>query len=102
LRLGFPNPATDSRVPDIIVQPELGVIYSNSTSKDEEHGGFSVDDTNVALLLAVPTIQPEVNQTTVQTTQIAPTILRVLGLDPAELQAVQQQRTPVLPGFDQD
>lgn len=102
LRLGFPNPATDSRVPDIIVQPELGVIYSNSTSKDEEHGGFSIDDTNVALLLANPGIQRGLIQTAVETTQIAPTILGALGLDPAELQAVRQQLTLVLPGFEHD
>lgn len=38
--LGFANPATDSRVPDLIVQPELGVIYSNSTSKDAEHASY--------------------------------------------------------------
>ena len=33
-----------------------------------------------------------------ETTQIAPTILRLLGLDPDALQAVRIQGTPVLPG----
>jgi hypothetical protein len=101
-RLGFANPATDSRAPDIIVQPELGVIYSNSTSKDAEHGGFSIDDANVALVVANPGIKADVIQAAVQTTQIAPTILSVLGLDPVALQAVQQQQTLVLPGFERD
>ena len=32
-----------------------------------------------------------------QTTQIAPTILRLLGLDPHALQAVQIEHTSVLP-----
>src|SRR5262249_24185127 len=99
LRLGFPNPATDSRVPDIIVQPELGVIYSNSTSKDAEHGGFSIDDINVALIIANPEIDAVAIQTPVQTTQIAPSILSALGLDPRELQGVQKEGTQVLPGL---
>jgi arylsulfatase A-like enzyme len=89
-------------VPDIIVQPELGVIYSNSTSKDEEHGGFSVDDTNVALVVANPGVEARVIQAAVQTTQIAPTILSVLGLDPEALQAIQQQQTLILPAFERD
>jgi len=58
------------------------VIYSNSTAKDEEHGGFSFDDTNVALLVANPRIAPATVLAPVQTAQIAPSILSVLGLDP--------------------
>jgi hypothetical protein len=34
-----------------------------------------------------------VNGDVVATTQIAPTILRLLGLDPEELQAVRQENT---------
>jgi hypothetical protein len=37
-----------------------------------------------------------VNGTPVETTQIAPTILQLLGLDPNALRAVQQEHTPVL------
>jgi len=35
----------------------------------------------------------------VETAQIAPTILAVLGLDPQELVAVQKEGTQVLPGL---
>ena len=35
----------------------------------------------------------------VETTQIAPTILSLLGLNPYELQAVQIEHTQVLPGL---
>jgi hypothetical protein len=35
----------------------------------------------------------------VETTQIAPTILRLLGLNPYELQAVQIEHTQVVPGL---
>ena len=34
----------------------------------------------------------------VETTQIAPTILRLLGLDPGELDAVRVQHMSALPG----
>jgi hypothetical protein len=37
--------------------------------------------------------------TAVQTTQIAPTILRLLNLGPAKSQAVQIEKTQPLPGF---
>jgi hypothetical protein len=35
----------------------------------------------------------------VQTTQIAPTILKLLGLNPGALQAVEIEKTRILPGF---
>jgi hypothetical protein len=36
----------------------------------------------------------------VETTQVAPTILKLLGLDPDDLDAVRKEGTPVLPGLD--
>src|SRR5437879_2056353 len=50
LKLKFNDPATDSRTPDIIVQPVYGTIYTGSTKKNAEHGGFSFGDTNVGLI----------------------------------------------------
>jgi hypothetical protein len=44
-------------------------------------------------------VKPAANGQSVETNQVAPTILRLLGLDPASLQAVQQEGTPVLPGL---
>ncbi len=38
-------------------------------------------------------------KTPVQTTQIAPTILEALDLDPEALKAVQKEHTPSLPGL---
>jgi len=35
----------------------------------------------------------------VETTQIAPTILKLLGVDPSDLQAVRIEHTKVLPGL---
>jgi len=38
-------------------------------------------------------------KTPVSTSQVAPTILRALGLDPNALKSVQVEEIPVLPGF---
>src|ERR1700686_271362 len=92
-------PPNDPRTPDIVVQPNVGVVYTGSASKQSEHGGFAQDDTNVILLLSNPRIKPATVTSFVETTQVAPTILAILGLDPNKLTAVQAEGTPVLPGF---
>jgi hypothetical protein len=93
---GLP-PYGDPRTPDIIVAPNYGVIYTGSSKKQEEHGGFSHDDTNVMLLVANPNLKAATINVEVQTSQVAPTILTALGLSPDKLQAVQIEGTPVLP-----
>ena len=92
------NPA-DSRTPDIIVTPNIGVIYTGSKRKLEEHGGFAHDDTNVITLVSNPTFRAKSITSPVETSQVAPTILKALGLDPHSLQAVQMEGTQVLPGL---
>src|SRR5204862_6770467 len=47
LKLKFNDPAHDSRTPDVIVQPIYGTIYSTSSKKNAEHGGFSYGDSKV-------------------------------------------------------
>jgi len=98
LTLPFQDPATDSRTPDIIGIARTGVIYTGG-SKIAEHGGFNEDDTHVALIVAHPNIDGAKINTPVATVQIAPTILKVLGFDPNELEAVRLEGTQVLPGF---
>jgi hypothetical protein len=90
-------PGGDPRTPDIIVAPNIGVIYTGSAKKQEEHGGFAFDDTNVMLLVSNPGFQPRAVTSWVETMQVAPTILAILGLDPDALQAVQIEGTRVLP-----
>jgi hypothetical protein len=95
---GIP-PNGDPRSPDIAVAPNVGVTYSGSTKKQAEHGGFAHDDTNVMILVSNPKFKPKTLTTPVQTAQVAPTILKALGLNPASLQAVQVEGTEVLPGI---
>jgi len=76
------------------------VIYTKPTSaKIAEHGGFIGPDTHVALLVSRPGLDARVVRTPVQTMQVAPTLLKALGLDPQALQAVRIERTAVLPGL---
>jgi hypothetical protein len=98
----FNPPSDDPRTPDIIVTPNIGVTYSGSGKKQAEHGGFAHDDTNVIMLLSNPSFSARTVTSPVETYQIAPTILAVLGLDPNKLDAVQEEGTQVLPGLGLD
>jgi predicted AlkP superfamily pyrophosphatase or phosphodiesterase len=97
LALNYNDPTLDPRTPDIIVTPNVGVTYSGSSKKLAEHGGFSHDDTNVILLLSHPRFEPKTVSDVVGTAQVAPTILKALGIDPSALDAVRAEGTSVLP-----
>jgi arylsulfatase A-like enzyme len=99
LTLKFNDPARDSRTPDVIVQPVYGTVYTTSTAKNSEHGGFSFGDTNVGLIVSNPGLSASVVKTPVATSQVAPSILHALGLDPQNLKAVRVEKTDLLPGL---
>jgi hypothetical protein len=82
------------------VQPNVGVIYTQSTKKQMEHGEFAQDDTNVMMLVSNPSFATSTVTSFVETAQVAPTILQALGLDPNSLDAVRKEGTPVLPGLN--
>ena len=87
----------DPRVPDVIGIAQYGVVYTSHQAKIAEHGGDHNEDRNVPILITWPGAKPGLNVTTpVETTQIAPTILELLGLSPSELQAVQIEGTQPL------
>ena len=97
LDLKFNDPSTDPATPDILVQPIYGTIYTGSKAKNAEHGGFSFGDTNVGLVVSNPDIRARTVKTPVASSQVAPTILKALGLDPGQLNSVRKEGTPVLP-----
>jgi arylsulfatase A-like enzyme len=97
LDLKFNNPAKDPAAPDIIVHPIYGTIYTGSRAKNAEHGGFSFGDTNVGLIVSNPELHHRVVKTPVDASQVAATVLKALGIDPNQLQAVQREGTRVLP-----
>jgi hypothetical protein len=96
LRNKFNNPGADPRTPDIILKVNTGVIFTGG-SKLSEHGGFNEDDVHTALLLSAEGMDRAVVKSVVSNQQVAPTILRALGLDPNELEAVRKEQIHVLP-----
>ncbi|MBT2503648.1 alkaline phosphatase family protein [Curtobacterium sp. ISL-83] len=89
---------SDDRVPDLIGVAQSGVVFTGGVKKIAEHGGASVADRNVPLVVAsLRDRHAQVVKTTVQTTQIAPTILHELGINPSELRAVREQHVSTLP-----
>lgn len=92
----YDDPFRNSRVPDFLAITDHGVICTGG-SKLAEHGGFSSDDRNVLLVVASPRIKhAKIVEDTTFTTQIAPTILHALDLDPRSLQAVREEGVQVL------
>jgi Type I phosphodiesterase / nucleotide pyrophosphatase len=95
--VGGPGKGEDPRSPDIIVAPNIGMTYSGSTTMIGDHGGFAHDDTNVIMLVSHPCFERQTVSAPVGTIQVAPTILKALGLDPSALDAVRIEGTAVLP-----
>ncbi len=90
---------SDERVPDIIGIATIGTVYSSTAKikKIAEHGGNAPADRHVPLLVWGAGIGRGSSAERVETTQIAPTILALLGLPSDELEAVRREGTEVLP-----
>ena len=88
----------DSHAPDLIGIAQPGVVFTGNVTKIAEHGGAAPADRDVALVVSGAGVPHHaVSDEAVQTTQIAPSILDLLGLNPLALQAVQIEHTQVLP-----
>ena len=95
----FGVPTWDPRHPDVWGVVQHGVVYTGKESKIAEHGGADPQDRDVPLVVYAPSVlEPATVGWPVETTQIAPTILSLLGINPDELQAVRIEGTQVLPG----
>jgi len=92
----FNDPGSDPRTPDIILKVNTGVIFTGG-SKIAEHGGFNEDDVHTALLVSNPNLSQNTVKSAVLNQQVAPTIVKALGFDPNELQAVRKEQIHVLP-----
>jgi hypothetical protein len=112
LKLLFPDPLTDPAPPDVIVVPNLGVNFEPTLNTalpavQAEHGGLNENEVHVPLLVVGGStngnpINPGIIRAAVTTTQIAPTILELLNLDPNALQAVRLENVGVLAGIKSD
>jgi hypothetical protein len=87
----------DPRVPDVFGISQYGVVYTGKQGKIAEHGGANPQDREVPLVVSGDPVGGHgARGERVETTQIAPTILKLLGLDPNALQAVREEGTPLL------
>jgi hypothetical protein len=94
----FRAPNGDTHAPDLVGIAQHGVVYTGGVKKIAEHGGAGSQDRDVALVVSGAGVPHGVVDTqAVQTTQIAPSILDLLGLDPKALQGVRIEHTSVLP-----
>jgi len=98
----FGVPVSDPRHPDVFGVAQVGTIYTGGT-KIAEHGGSNPGDRDVPILVyAQGAVRSGTSDEFVKTSQVAPTILQLLGLDPDALQAVRIEGTQVLPGVRLD
>jgi len=98
----FNSPTQDPRTPDIILKVNTGVIFTGG-SKIAEHGGFNEDDVHTALLVSNPGLKAASVNVAVSNQQVAATVVKALGYNPRELEAVRKQDVQVLPSlFHQD
>jgi type I phosphodiesterase/nucleotide pyrophosphatase len=93
----FVDPTTDNRAPDIILEPILGTVYTTTATKIADHGGFSGDDTHVALLVSRSSLPRKTVSDSVETRQIACTILRALDINCKQLDSEQIEPSRALP-----
>jgi hypothetical protein len=96
LKEKFNNPVYDERTPDIVLKTNTGVIFTGG-SKIAEHGGLNEDDLHVALLVSMPGLPAKHVKAQVLNQQVAPTIIKALGLNPSELDAVRIEGITSLP-----
>jgi hypothetical protein len=88
---------SDDRVPDVFGIAQFGTVYTGGQGKIAEHGGANPEDRDVPLVVSGgPVGRNGVIDRPVETTQIAPTILKLLGLDPRSLEAVRMEHTKAL------
>jgi hypothetical protein len=89
---------SEARHPDVFGVVQHGVVFTGGVAKIAEHGGADPQDRDVPLLVSTPGHgSGSLVNRPVETTQIAPTILRLLGIAPRQLQAVRIEGTRVLP-----
>jgi hypothetical protein len=96
LRNKWDSPSDDPRTPDIVLKTNTGVIFTGG-SKIAEHGGLNEDDTHTALLISLAGMKTQRVKTPVLNQQVAATVVKALGIDPNELEAVKTEQITVLP-----
>ena len=100
LALTLNTPSSDSRMPDIILQARADVSWASPGEPALMfHGGMLDQDTHVALMVSGNQLTGRTDPTYVPTTQLAPLLLRALGMEKFDLRALHLEHSPALPGI---
>lgn len=100
LALTLPGAATDSRTPDLILQLRPGISYGAPPERTiMSYGGMLDQDTHVALMVSGAQLTGRTDPTYVPSTQLAPLLLRALGMEKFDLRALHLEHSPALPGI---
>ena len=96
LRLTLAPPEVDERRPTIVLVPSIGIRWTSSadgvTARSEDQNA------NVALVISGPQFRNRRDPTPVPTTQTAALLLRALGMEKLDLEALHREHSPALPG----
>lgn len=98
----FGTTHSDPRVPDLVGVSQIGTVYTGGQKKIAEHGGANPADRDVPIVVSGAGVDADGSHydgAAVLTTQIAPTILRLLGLDADKLQSVSKYGVRELPAI---
>nr|WP_326855525.1 alkaline phosphatase family protein [Actinocrinis sp.] len=96
----FGTSHSDPRVPDLVGVAQVGTVYTGGHGKIAEHGGANPADRDVPIVVSGAGVDSDGSHfdgAPVLTTQIAPTILELLGLDQHKLQTVREYHVTDLP-----
>jgi hypothetical protein len=96
MKTKFGDPVTDDHAPDILLKVHTGVVFTTG-SKIAEHGGDNEDDVHTLLIVSRKGDQHIKTKLPVTNYQVAPTILRALGLSLAGLDAYRYEKIQTLP-----
>jgi len=100
LALTFNRPEKDARMPDIMVQARRDVVYAEpGYAAVATRGGIEDWDTHVAMLISGAQLTGRSDPTWVPTTQLGPLLLRALGMEKFDLDALHHEHSPALPGI---
>lgn len=100
LTLTLNSPEADPRMPDIVLQAAPGVLWTREGEHLAMSDGGTLDEVeHVALLVSGAQLTGRLDPTWVPTTQLAPLLLRALGMEKFDLQALHREHSPALPGI---
>lgn len=75
-------PAPSDKTPDIFLTAKAGYFFTGKVTVRGQHGGVSLDDLRVPLIISGPTVPAGKAVWNASLVDVAPTICHILGIDP--------------------